>query len=502
MKIKHLSYKVEFQGRGAGHIHGVLWTNLSMFEKEDGDKEAEFKYLTNSFRKLRDNEDLNGIEIGELERFVDKFITCSLNPDKLNKLVSNGWKLAKLAEEVQQHKHTRTCHKYADTCRFHKPTFPMKKTTLFTNIVKTDDTEADDNKPKGNPDLLLRVKELLDEKDTIQKIMEKYDKFQELEYDYIENRAKRIDELLEIAGTNYDEYVEAIRCSVKQGHMILLERDIDEGYINAFNPEWLEAWGGNIDLQPCFDYFAVITYITDYLTKDDSGVTAILREVMKQTEKDETKERMQMLINTFLTHRQMGQAEAYYKLIPSLRMKFSTVRAVFVPNDKKELRSRFLKKVSENEDTHDKTAFNVEGREGLFIEKPGLIEKYLRRPGPKNPFIDFNETDPDTEDLCTVQFAKMFQTSQKKPLDDESGPIDMDELDFSPDDSKFHYIMRADEEKPQTLLPDFIKLIPKYPGENNIMKKRRFPAAVRFHKKRQDSTQIFPVRAFPLLPIP
>ena len=207
---------------------------------------------------------------------------------------------------------------------------------------------------------------------------------------------------------------------------------------------------------------------------------------MKQTQKDETKERMQMLINTFLTHRQMGQAEAYYKLIPSLRMKFSTVRAVFVPNDKKELRSRFLIKVSENEDTHDKTAFNVEGREGLFIEKPGLIEKYLRRPGPKNPFIDFNEKDPDTEDLCTVQFAKMFQTSQKKPLDDESGPIDMDELDFSPDDSKFHYIMRADEGKPQTLLPDFIKLIPKYPGENNIMKKRRFPAAVRFHKKRQD----------------
>ena len=78
-------------------------------------------------------------------------------------------------------------------------------------------------------------------------------------------------------------------------------------------------------MQPCFDYFAVITYITDYLTKDDSGVTAILREVMKQTQKDETKERMQMLINTFLTHRQMGQAEAYYKLIPSLRMKFSTV---------------------------------------------------------------------------------------------------------------------------------------------------------------------------------
>ena len=53
-------------------------------------------------------------------------------------------------------------------------------------------------------------------------------------------------------------------------------------YINAFNPEWLDAWGGNVDSQPCLDYFAVITYITDYLTKDDTGVTAILREVIKK----------------------------------------------------------------------------------------------------------------------------------------------------------------------------------------------------------------------------
>jgi hypothetical protein len=59
-------------------------------------------------------------------------------------------------------------------------------------------------------------------------------------------------------------------------------------------------------------------------------------------------------------------------------------------------------------------------------------------------------------------------------------------LNFDEDDLKFHYIMRADQEKSKTQLPDHIKLFPKYPGENNIMRKRRFPAAVRFHKKRQE----------------
>ena len=101
-----------------------------------------------------------------------------------------------LAQEVQQHSHTRTCHKYDDSCRFHKPTFPIKKTTFFqkeinpddtqadkdVTIKKTtifqkeinpDDTHADKDVAKENPELLNKVKELLDDKETINKIMTK-----------------------------------------------------------------------------------------------------------------------------------------------------------------------------------------------------------------------------------------------------------------------------------------------------------------------------------------
>ena len=161
------------------------------------------------------------------------------------------------------------------------------------------------NRTNKNEELLIKVKELLDDKDVIDSIMEKYNKDEESVEEYRRNRSARIDELLKIAGGTYDEYLKAIQASVKAGLMILLERDIDEGYINAFNPEWLEAWEGNIDLQPCFDYFAVITYITDYLTKDDSGITAILKEVVKNSKSLDKKEQMQSLIHTFLTHRQI-----------------------------------------------------------------------------------------------------------------------------------------------------------------------------------------------------
>ena len=33
MSVKHISYRVEFQGRGAAHIHGTLWLNLKKIER-------------------------------------------------------------------------------------------------------------------------------------------------------------------------------------------------------------------------------------------------------------------------------------------------------------------------------------------------------------------------------------------------------------------------------------------------------------------------------------
>ena len=235
MNIKHLSYKVEFQGRGAGHIHGVLWSRISKFESKNLDdeddefqvadhvKNKEFKYLTSAFRKLRDNQPMNIFEKVDIERFVDKFVTCSLNPDKLGKVATDGYMLAKLAKDVQTHRHTRTCHKYDNSCRFHKPSFPMKETTLFESMINSVESDKQGNDSGANPKVLEKVKDLLDDNDLIEKIMNKYDKENETEFEYKENLKRRIDELLEIAGTSYEEYKKAIQCSVTRGHCILLQ---------------------------------------------------------------------------------------------------------------------------------------------------------------------------------------------------------------------------------------------------------------------------------------
>ena len=80
----------------------------------------------------------------------------------------------------------------------------------------------------------------------------------------------------------------------------------------------------------------------------------------------------------------------------------------------------------------------------MFIEKADLIDKYIRRPGTKNPYGEFKETDPDLEDLSGVQFAKMFETTQKRDINET---LDLESLDIDKDDLKFHFIMRADKNK-------------------------------------------------------
>ena len=183
------------------------------------------------------------------------------------------------------------------------------------------------------------------------------------------------------------------------------------------------------------------------------------------------KEQMQSLIHTFLTHRQMGQAEAFYKIIPNLKMKFSTVKTVFVPTDSKEHRSKFLMKVGEKTETHDKHVFSVSGRDGLFMEKPDIVDKYIRRPGPGNIYVEFKDTDPDADKLVLSQFAKMIEASQRKQLDENDDIFDVDSFNFDERDSKFHFIMTPNDQDTKIPLPEFMKLAPKYPGENNIMRR-------------------------------
>ena len=93
---------------------------------------------------------------------------------------------------------------------------------------------------------------------------------------------------------------------------------------------------------------------------------------------DTTREKMKKVANTFLSHRQIGEAEAFYKLLPDLLLKNSNVTCQWLPLGKKDERYIRMKKV--DGDTQDKNnLIKLEGVDGLWYEQPDILSKYKRR---------------------------------------------------------------------------------------------------------------------------
>ena len=244
-----------------------------------------------------------------------------------------------------------------------------------------------------------------------------------------------------------------------------------------------------MDIQIVVDHFEIITYVTDYWAKPDEGLTPILREAAKQLKTEpEQKKRAQEMANTFISHRQMGEAEAYYKILPNLTLKYSNVDTVFVPTDKKEMRSRFLMKIDDTDGNGSIGTTVKGGRDGKFIEKRDIIDKYCERD------LDLKE---NLKELCLSQFAKMYEpiNSRTFNVDDEerfsSVPIHSEQNHVSPDDYEIvNYIITANPKVKNLSLPERIRIMNPLPGEVSIWKKRSFPKAMRIHKKKQDTEPV------------
>ena len=277
MCINKFSWKVEFQGRGAGHIHGTLWCNLTKIKLEDTQTDEsgrETEHLEKAFKALRENKELTYEEEKSLTKFVDKFTTCTLNTEKTmehldehENVEEEGKYIIQIVKECQIHHHTKTCRKSGgNCCRFNFPKYPMWE-TVIAGGPSGETQEERDEKSCLNSKILRLVKEVLNDEEKMKTILEKYDLPEENKSDYEKNRKERIVSVLTEADVTEEDYKIAIKESSNKGTTVVLARDIKETMVNNYNAEWIRAWNANLDIQVCLDFFSVITYITEYFTK-------------------------------------------------------------------------------------------------------------------------------------------------------------------------------------------------------------------------------------------
>ena len=300
--------------------------------KNKGEYQENLQYrplqgIKSVFKKLKNNEKLSAIEKQCLSNFVDAFTTVSTNKNVVGEDVS------KIASEVNKHAHTKSCRKYDTQCRFQFPKYPSTRTIIAEPISGVTESEKK-ALLKEQKDVLRKVGEVLIDDSLIEEIISTIGQSEhESKEVYKINKVKRIKLMLEKAGVTLEEYEKALSFT-RVGYKVVQERDLTEISINSYNVEWLRAWNGNMDMQTCFDYHAVITYISDYFSKDDTGLMELIKEIIKLNTSESFKEQMKLVANSFLTHRQIGEAEAVYRLLPNMLLKNSNVACQWLEGEK------------------------------------------------------------------------------------------------------------------------------------------------------------------------
>ena len=171
---------------------------------------------------------------------------------------------------------------------------------------------------KKKDEVLARVKKVMDDDKKIEEIDKALPLTEDMSRkEYESKREERIKAMLDEAEVSWEEYEESLSISPR-GMDVVLQRDISEMMINNYNPVWMRALNANHDVRLTPDVFGVVTYVTDYYSKDESGLQGVLATAVKAADNDDMKVKMKTVANTFLTHRTMGECEGVYKLIPNM----------------------------------------------------------------------------------------------------------------------------------------------------------------------------------------
>ena len=416
---------------GMPHVHGVAWFNFTQEEEE--------KYL------LPDK--TFNLDSPALPALIDKWTQC--------KLKTGNDVLDKIIPEVQMHKHKDTCEKKGTICRFDFPKLPSPYTLVSkppsSNL--TDEERAE--KLKKAKDIRERVKARLDEA-----IREGWDIF----------------DLLDEVDISIKSYVEDCLEVSERGAQVVLARDPSEAYVNNYNEIYLYAWRANIDVQICTDAYAVVSYISDYLSKGEKELTRQMRIAMSETKGLPNDERMKHAKTMYVTHREICSSEAVYRLSRGLNLRQSNLKAVFVDSGFPQNRSTILRKVNEQNDLSannidDSDESEQEGDERFFEANSNTVE-IMGRPGKFKRGASIHEKyalrPRDLEDVCLAQFATSYQAPFSIPKKVEWNG------DVSNADSS---IKNFASEK---YLPKFIRL-----GNGRLMTARSTPAVIKLHSSKK-----------------
>ena len=430
-------FRVEFQARGAPHIHSLLWL------KDSNNQEAPSIWTDPNCERrenLKENEEnLNRIHqarIKEVERFADLLTTTS--PEDVTCIAHEGSKeevdcdqckeLKEKVSKYQTHNHTFTCAKKGkvitvkeheghgildgrikgpelekiQVCRFKFPKFPLDETKLIFGITE----DIEDNVIKARKkDLNKIIHFLIRQTHTTNGNWSKLKSMNFYEFLYSAGMFAEVKHFDDYSEDEKQEakkrYLEALSVSVQGKAMLVLKREVKDIFVNAYNVRIMQLFKANHDLQICIDPYAAAQYICGYLTKNESGMSKLLKAVDEETNSMNKIEKLNALAAVLDKHREVSIQEAVYRIL-GLQMTKSSVKVKYLstlhPHFRDGLLRGNIEELSENEPIFHKSAHQY------YENRP---EKSI------NPEkIDYDEEELQDDywvNLCLAEFWSKYE---------------------------------------------------------------------------------------------
>ncbi len=169
-------------------------------------------------------------------------------------------------------------------------------------------------------------------------------------------------------------------------------------------------------------------------------------DTLKASASTELKEQMKLLMNTWIKNRQMGEAEAVYRLTKEFHFRESDAKCVFIQTCPRNERSKILKNVTDKPEYKNIPKVAVENhKDGEYIENYDINSKYERRP---------IQDHPNLEHLSLSQMVKIYDPSwgkkkEKKNVNKSEDEEESSKADFEDNKAEGKACNEEENEEPR-----------------------------------------------------
>ena len=184
-------------------------------------------------------------------------------------------------------------------------------------------------------------------------------------------------------------YLNALSAAVQGSAMVVLKRKVKDVFINAFNKKIMRLFKANHDIQICIDHYAAAQYICGYLTKNESGISKLLKAVNEETTHLKQIDKLNALASILDKHREVSIQEAIYRLL-GLQMTKSSVKVKYLSTVHPHFRDGLLKgkldELDDQESIFHKSAHQYyelrpetcENQDKIYYDAEELVKDYWK----------------------------------------------------------------------------------------------------------------------------